>query len=186
MIGALCNQSEVIVYLKVGDQYADGEIALLADLLAMIDKELLRVQAQIETSKDPESDGLLDRGEYFVGIGFTVIQQYFADTLTLTGIDKKTALELGPRYSSSYTFAQAINATANYWKHSAEWNLEIELRKDAQRTIEVVSEIADANYYPLYNSLYALLRGSDVTLCSLMPMLVLWRTSVDNLRKENA
>ena len=174
------------MYLKIGDEYADGEIALLGDLLAMIDKELLRVQAQVEISKDPESDGLLDRGEYFVGIGFTAIQQYFTDTLTLTGIDKKGALDVGPQYSSSLSFAQAINAAANYWKHSAEWNSETKLRKDAQRTIDVVSEVADAHYYPLYNSLYALIRGSDVTLCSLIPMLVLWRTSVDSLRNGNA
>lgn len=174
------------MYLKIGNEFADDEIALLGDLLAMIDKELLRIQAQIELSKDPESDGLLDRGEYFVGVGFTAIQQYFTDTLILTGIDKKAALEVGPRYSSSLSLAQAINAAANYWKHSAEWNLENKLRKDTQRTIEVVSEVADANYYPLYNSLCALLRGSEVTLCSLIPMLVLWRTSIDKVREENA
>ncbi|MBV5347411.1 hypothetical protein [Lamprocystis purpurea] len=174
------------MYLKAGDEYADGEMALLADLLAMVDKEILRVQEKIKASKDPETDGLLDRGEYFVGIGVTAIQQYFSDTLTLTGIDKKTALELGPKHSKNYSIFQVINAAANYWKHSAEWYSESELRKDAQRTIQVVSEVSGTNYYMLYNSLHALLRSSDVTLCSLLPMLVLWRTAVDGERQRNA
>lgn len=138
----LSNQREFIVYLKVGDEYADGEMALLADLLAMIDNELFQVQAHIEASKDTESDGLLDRGEYFVGIGFTAIQQYFTDTLTLEKFDKKTALDIGPQHSSGYSFAYAINALANYWKHSAEWFAKTDLRNDAQRTIQISSEIS--------------------------------------------
>lgn len=170
------------MYLKVGEEYADGEMGLLADLLAMVDKEILRVQEQINASKDPETDGLLDRGEYFVGIGITAIQQYFTDTLTLTSIDKKTALGLGPRHSKNYSIVQVINAAANYWKHSAEWYSDTELRKDAQRTIQIVSEVSGTNDYMLYNSLHALLRSSDVTLCSLLPMLVLWRTAVDEKR----
>lgn len=109
------------MYLKVGGDYADRELQLLVELLNNLDEKVVEVSNLISKSVDPESDGLTDRGEYFIGVGFSVIQQYLTDTLTLTGVSKRRALDIGPRYSEEFTFISVVNAAANWWKHSAEW-----------------------------------------------------------------
>ena len=109
------------MYLKVGGEYADRELQLLAELLNNLDEKVVEVSNLISKSVDPESDGLTDRGEYFIGVGFSVIQQYLTDTLTLTRVSKRRALDIGPRYSEEFTFISVVNAAANWWKHSTEW-----------------------------------------------------------------
>ena len=69
------------MYLKFGEEYTDGELQLLSDLLAILDREIIRVTNAIRSSDDPESEGLPDRGEYFIGVGLAAIQQYLVDTL---------------------------------------------------------------------------------------------------------
>src|SRR5690606_40473422 len=108
------------MYLKVKGEYADREHQLLSELLNILDGKVVEINNLISKSLDPESDGLTDRGEYFIGVGFSVIQQYLTDTLTLTGVSKRSALNVGPRYSEDFTFVAVVNAAANWWKHSAE------------------------------------------------------------------
>lgn len=108
------------MYLKVKGEYADRELQLLSELLNILDGKVVEINNLISKSLDPESDGLTDRGEYFIGVGFSVIQQYLTDTLTLTGVSKRSALNVGPRYSEDFTFVAVVNAAANWWKHSAE------------------------------------------------------------------
>ena len=174
------------MYLKINEEYADGELALLADLLSMLDKEIMKIQKAIASSNDPESDGLLDRCEYFIGIGLTGIQQYLADTLTFTGVKKKNALTLGPAYKEGLAFVAVLNAAANWWKHSAEWYAEPTLRKDALRTQQVIGEVAESEEYVMSNVLAGLLRTPNVTLSSLLPNLVLWRSAVEKESGKNA
>jgi len=92
------------MYLKVGGEYADQELQLLTELLNDLDGKVAEVSNLISKSADPVSDGLTDRGEYFIGVGFSVIQQYLTDTLTLTGVNKRRAFDIGPRYSEEFTF----------------------------------------------------------------------------------
>lgn len=177
------------MYLKIGDEYADHELCLLSELLNILDDKVIEVSKFIATSVDPESDDLTDRGEYFIGVGFSVIQQYLTDTLTLTGISKKRALDIGPRYSGELTFISIVNAAANWWKHSAEWwgqETTSGLASQTQRIVlEIVLESAETPDYPLSNVLAKLLDTSEITLSALLPNLVLWRSAVDTERREN-
>lgn len=174
------------MYLKVGGEYADRELQLLSELLNDLDGKVVEVSNLISKSDDPESDGLTDRGEYFIGVGFSVIQQYLTDTLTLTGVSKRRALDIGPRYSEEFTFISVVNAAANWWKHSAEWVGQEITNGLALQTQRVVVEVAESLDYPLSNVLSKLLGTSEITLSALVPNLVLWRSAVDTVMSENA
>jgi hypothetical protein len=172
------------MYFKVANQYADPELALLSELLNDLDKKVVDVSKRIANSSDPDSDGLTDRGEYFIGVGFSVIQQYVTDTLTLTGVSKKDAFDLGPRYSQERTFISIVNASANWWKHSAEWVGRDIKNPVALETQGIVTETAGTKDYPLSNVLFNLLGTHDVTLSALLPNLLLWRSAVDAERNK--
>lgn len=174
------------MYLRAGDEYADREMQLMSEVLATIDSKLAEVLRLIAVSADPESDGLTDRGEYFIGVGFSVIQQYLTDTLTLTGVSKKRALDIGPRYSEKFTVVAVVNAAANWWKHSAEWVGKSVKDKVALNTQEIVSEVANAEDYPLSIVLSELQDKDQISLGALLPNLVLWRSAVDRERQQNA
>jgi len=174
------------MYLKIDEQFADDQLHLLSELLALLDTKIIDIYKRLGETSNPESEGLFDRGEYFFGIGLVAIQQYLADTLTLTGIEKKYALNLGPAYSEQLTFVAVLNAAANWWKHSAESYLNTAPRKDAARSQEIVSEVGGSDSYELSNVLAKLLRTSEVTLCSLLPNLILWRSALDRERRKNA
>ena len=174
------------MYLKVGDEYADRELHLLSELLHILDGKVVEVSSLVSKSLDPESDGLTDRGEYFIGVGFSVIQQYLTDTLTLTGVNKRSAFDIGPRYSEEFTFFSVVNAAANWWKHSAEWVGQETTEKLALQTQRIVVKTAESLDYPLSNVLAKLLDASDITLSALLPDLVLWRSAVDTESGKNA
>jgi hypothetical protein len=174
------------MYLKVGDEYADGEIQLLSELLAILDDKVVEISGLIAASVDPESDGLADRGEYFIGVGFAAIQQYLTDTLTFTGISKSCALDIGPRHSDELTFVAVVNAAANWWKHSAEWVGQPAQKELALKTQEIVIEVSCTEDYPLSNVLANLQSESEITLSALLPNLVLWRLAVDVEGQKNA
>lgn len=174
------------MYLKVGGEYADRELHLLSELLNILDGKIVEVSNLISNSFDPESDGLTDRGEYFIGVGFSVMQQYLTDTLTLTGISKKRAFDIGPRYSKEFTFISVVNAAANWWKHSAEWFGKETTNVLALQTQKIVADTAETLDYPLSNVLAKLLGTTEITLSALLPNLVLWRSALDTKRHENA
>lgn len=174
------------MYLKVQGEYADRELQLLSELLNILDGKVVEVSSLITKSLDPESNGLTDRGEYFIGVGFSVIQQYLTDTLTLTGVSKRSAFDVGPRYSECYTFVAVVNAAANWWKHSAEWVGQEATNGMALQTQHIVAETAESLDYPLSNVLAKLLGTNEITLSALLPNLVLWRSAVDAERRKNA
>lgn len=174
------------MYLKIGDEYADGELRLLSDLLNTLDEKVVEINRLISASVDPDSDGLTDRGEYFIGVGFSAMQQYLTDTLTLTGIKKHRAFEIGPRHSDRLTFVAVVNAAANWWKHSAEWVGQPMQNGLAEKTQEIVLEVAGTEDYPLSNVLAKLQNTSEITLSALLPNLVLWRSAVDAEKEKHA
>lgn len=174
------------MYVKIGDEYSDGELQLLSDLLSMLDCEIFRVQKMIDSSSAPESVGLTDRGEYFIGIGFTAVQQYLTDTLALTGVSKKKAFNLGPRYSHQLTFISVVNAAANWWKHSAEWLSSNRERADALHTKQVIADVTEMEEYALSNVLAELLGSPEISLSALLPNLMLWRSAIDHVRGISA
>lgn len=169
------------MFLKFDDQYSDGELGSLCELLELLDLKLSDVHNNISDSIDPDSEGLLDKGEYFIGVGFVAMQQYMIETLLFTGVDKGKAYSLGPVHSSNMPYASLINAAANWWKHEAEWWNAGEIAEN-NRTYSKISLVADSNEYQLSNVLASICSSSGFSLMGVVPILIEWRKSVDEAR----
>lgn len=99
---------------------------------------------------------------------------------------KAAALELGPVDSRGDTVVSAINAAANWWKHSSEWpltraeELSANSARPAARTREIVSKSSESTDFPLSNLLAWLSKGDgSLALTELLPSLVQWRAEVE-------
>lgn len=105
-------------------------VGTLHDLLALLDEEIRRITLKIKENGHPEINGLGDRGEYFIGIGFVAIQQFLVESIMFSNLSKVEAYKLGPIHSSGISYAILINSCANWRKHEPEWwdNSEEQLR----------------------------------------------------------
>jgi hypothetical protein len=190
-----------MVVFVVGDDYADGEFTLLSKHLSLLDTELERINIAIKNSRDPDTDGLCDSGEYFIGFGFIAIQQYIASTFPQTGIPKKEALKFPPAIKSDLTVMEALNAGANYWKHYEEWGFHIAIsedvdsieglkkititrnrdvltKNDAKNTLTTIEKITPWADYTCANLLAELLPNKEMKLTPLLTYIVEWRKNL--------
>jgi hypothetical protein len=174
------------MFLKVDDEFGDGELAILCELLGMLDKRISEIQSLISRSSDPESDGLCDKGEYFIGVGFAAIQQYLVDTLISTGINKIDAYKLGSAFDKDKTYIELIDSAANWWKHEAEWWNTGKVPKNGERTFAHVTSIADSQDYALSIVLASICgSGSLSSLGAIVPYLKEWRSAVHDARPRD-
>lgn len=130
----------------------DLNLHQLREFLEIIDAKLHVIDKSISQSVDPGSDGLLDQGEYFIGVGFVVIQQHLTDSLIGTNLRKNESLSLGEMHPSGVPSISVINAAANWWKHEAEWFKEGKVPKNGL-TFEIVMNISNQYDYALSNVL---------------------------------
>jgi hypothetical protein len=93
----------------------------LVNYLKLLDSELIRINIAITESKDPDSDGLCDSGEYIIGNGLVAIQHYLKSVHCLSRGKASVAFNTPPFVKDDVTFASALNCGANYWKHQEEW-----------------------------------------------------------------
>ncbi|WP_071871558.1 hypothetical protein [Atopomonas hussainii] len=168
------------MFLKADEEFIDYNFQLLSSLLKKLDDELTDINRLILSIDDPESYGLTDRGEYLIGVGFSAMQQYMTETLSMTGLNKNHALDIGPKHNKESTVISIVNAAANWWKHSAEWANQSEISNLSRRTQAKIMGVTNTNMYQLSNVLAELLGTSEITLSALLPSLALWRSDVDN------
>ncbi len=173
---------------KVGDEYADIDFELLSRHLQLLDVEIAEINAAIKKSGSPESDGLLDSGEYFIGNGFVAIQRYLTATRAGLGIPQSIALSAPPMIKSNVPLAEALNAGASYWKHMEEW-IEVinrpeeeDLKGNALRTLEKLEKVTPWADYTCSNLLAILVEGSEFALSPLLSGLAEWRNNLMSLR----
>jgi hypothetical protein len=186
------------MYFKLSNgEFADGDFHVLAALLGLLDTELQIINSQIKQSEDPDSDGLCDRGEYFIGVGFVGIQRYIASTYKTLDVEQDTALALPPIAKNQTTAVRALHAGANYWKHQDEWNLdhvvfrEVEnLKGNAKSTIKTIEEITPWAEYTCSNLLAELLHldnainDENLLLTPLLDLLRAWRINLDAFHRR--
>lgn len=166
--------------LTIGKQTADRELGLLGELLGILDGKLSEIKQQIEQSADPDSAGLCDKGEYFIGIGFVAMQQYMTEALLFQSISKGNALNLGPIHASGATYASLINSAANWWKHEPEWTNEGRIPDNGIRTFDHIANVAPEFGYELSKVLASLCSNEEFSLSSLVTYLVAWRDTLIN------
>lgn len=177
-----------MVILKVDDAFADSDFSLLTRHLKLLDRELIPLNAAIAVSPDPESEGYLEAGEYFIGHGFVAIQRYLTATRACLGVTMADAFAVPPMATNELSLVAAINAGANYWKHMEEWletlnkTADAELKGNALKTLQQLETITPWAEYSCANLLAALLDGQPLELSRLLPGIEIWRANVFDLR----
>ncbi|AZZ97851.1 hypothetical protein [Pseudoalteromonas sp. R3] len=147
----------------------------MTELFALLDKKISKIEHAIAHTNDPDSEGLLDQAEYYVGLGFVAAQRFMVEAISFFKLEKGSAFIMGPRHHPDVTDVSAINAAANYWKHEAEWWQELDkLSERSQQTLEQVSLVSGSDHYRLSNLLYALSERQGVRVAYLLPALSQW------------
>jgi hypothetical protein len=177
---------ELVMYWNCKDGTHDFDLAFLRDLCALLDSRLDQIQETIDASFDPDQMGHFDDFEYVVGMGFVACQRYLASTFGPHNVAKKAALSVGPRHSGGETLARILNAAANYWKHSDEWDSKSTVFRNHAglepmqlETIRVVETVTPWGDYTCANLLAALTAPDEPRLQSLLPEIEEWRDSLD-------
>jgi hypothetical protein len=171
-------------FCYLNEKFVTGDTGRMTLAIRLIDDELERICQRIKVSADPDSDGLCDIGEYYIGLGFVAIQQYFTESCMLANIDKKVALDLGPKSEEGIPIIALINACANWWKHEADWWAKGDVSKQAKRTAEYVMSLTEGYDYALSNVLASLCEQSDLKLEHLFSYLDGWALAVYDYLKE--
>lgn len=183
----------------------DEEIGFLKSSLDTIEPLYKSINHEIKEGVkrgvDVDSSGLCDRVEFLAGLSFAICQKYISATMSWFNLgenkfNKDNALKLGPLYKDATTHAQIINAAANYWKHSDEWNTISFTQEDnedmfsinpreynklspqAKRTIDILQKVTPWRDYMCANVLYELTKSDSLLL--LLPILTEWRGSLLN------
>ena len=116
----------------------DIETNLATELIGTIDRVLFEFIENEHSVEYLDMMGYLDSAENLVGLGLVACQTYVTTVCGALGINKKTALSLGPIHQSGIAIAQVVNDAANYWKHNNEW--ESGKNSKRQRRIETTFE----------------------------------------------
>ncbi|QEY12319.1 hypothetical protein [Cellvibrio sp. KY-YJ-3] len=168
------------MYFKVGEKYADPELYYLQELCGLLDLKLAEIAEKISHSYDPESDGLLDYAEYFMGTGLCAMQRYILDVLDMKKIKKIDVLNLGVKFNEGTSIIELINAAANWWKHEPEWPFPLEYEKSSKQTKETLDLVLGNSAYPYVfsNFLASINPEKELSVSALIPYLVEWRSCV--------
>jgi hypothetical protein len=179
------------MYIKTQNGLADSDLGNLHDLLALMDGKLSSIVDAARRSADPDSEGLFDEGDYFIGVALTAIQQYITSTYAQFKIDRSDALRLPPKVNENLTFVAALNAGSNFWKHRDEWGLRANVSRDidslnsqARQTIKTIEILTPWDDYTLSNLMACLTPSGELRLTELVPQLTEWRDAVDSMNRE--
>lgn len=172
------------MFFVLEKEFADGELWRLRELLDLLDGKITEISKQIATSQDPDSEGLCDRGEYFVGVGFVAVQQYLVETIMFTGISKSDALRMGPTHDSGNTCAEIMNSCANWWKHEPEWWDKNKIPQNGEKTWAHVLSVTESSNYALSNVLSSFCKNGELRFSSVIPILEKWRNAVHENRRK--
>lgn len=160
------------------------DFGLLERHLKLLDSELIEINKAVAVSRDPESEGLCEAGEYLVGIGFVAIQKYMTTVHSTLEVGKSTALDCAPHVNPDLTFAEAFNAGANYWKHMEEWigilSKEGSLQEKTLQTIKSIEKVTFWAEYTCANLLAGLVKDEAFELSTLVPKILEWTENMEN------
>ena len=151
----------------------------LREFLIIIDAKLYEIDQCISRSADPDSDGLLDQGEYFIGIAFVAIQQHLTDSLIGINLSKKESFSLGVIHPSGVPSISVINAAANWWKHEAEWFKNGNVPRNGEHTFEIIMDISNQYEYALSNVLASFSESKSLTFIEhVIPHIEEWKEAL--------
>lgn len=151
--------------------------SLLTPLLDVIDVQIERLWAEIHL--DPSlTDAWLDDVESLTGLGFVACQQFLVSTYKRFEDSKGRSLAKGPQHPSGPSYAQVVDAAANFWKHQGEWIPGKEEKQEANTSAVLDKLFSTRKEYVLGNVLHALVKPEDARFARLVPWLERWRDSL--------
>ena len=162
----------------------ESDTGFLREAAALVDNRLDKLYRDAKNHPDPDSYGLIDSSEYITGFGFVACQTYATAILRWSDLNKRKALNIGPKHRNGRPIIELVNACANYWKHNAEWSLDSPSTQ-AQKTIDIVASLGvdTSGSYPLSNALHHLLEPHPARIRNLIPFLTQWQDEVGSSRK---
>jgi len=169
----------IIAMNRSSTELWDSGLRHLEGLLRTLDSSLTCIQDQIKAADVYEVEIICEQGEYLIGVGFCAMQRYLFDVLQDIDIEASEARKLGPKSRKGKSVAKLIHAAANYWKHEPEWHIWLDkLRKDSQRTVDILLHGKESADYPLADLLSDLCGDKSLLLVNCLPQLLEWRAAV--------
>ena len=101
-------QADHMVYVTLDNEFIDYDLWFLSDFLKFLDAKLTEIESEIQLSPDPDSYSLLEKSEYYIGLGFSVIQRYISSTYPQKNITKTKALSFGRRINQQISVIEVI------------------------------------------------------------------------------
>ena len=159
--------------------WIEAELGNLAKLVSAIDSHLSDICARSVEVEDPESFGYFDSAEHATGLGLVACQTYIATVYGTLGIEKRRALNFGPKHLGGLTKVQIVNHAANYWKHNNEWALD----RTAARQVAIEQAFESVGFpvgadYPLSGVLTELANPHPVSLAAVVSILEAWKAEL--------
>jgi hypothetical protein len=162
------------MFMLIDNDVVDFDLGLLTELLAVLDRQIARIEDEASRSLDPDGHGLFDRMEALIGLGFVACQQYINATYRQLAPDKAQAIRQPPTLASGRSVIEVINAAANFWKHRDEWPGQN--GKAEERTRAVIDDVSSSSAdYVMGNVLYELVRPHPLRFVSVVDRLIHWR-----------
>ncbi len=151
-------------------------LVFVKNIIEPIDVAIESYKVDMTSHPDPDSFGLFDQYEQFLGIGFTVCQFFLSSVHK--GKNKGSVFLKGPFHSSGKSYAQITNACANYWKHNEEWN-RTNLSSQAKGTLKVFEQLSVNAWdsYPL-SQVFDTLLGNHGSFRELLIELNSWANQI--------
>jgi len=169
----------IITMSRSSTELWDSGFMHLEGLLRTLDSSLTSIHEQIKAAEVCEVETICEQGEYLIGVGFCAMQRYLFDVLQDIEIEASYARKLGPKSQKGVAVAKLIHAAANYWKHEPEWHIWLDkLRKDSQKTVDILLHGKESTDYPLAGLLADLCEDKPQLLVNCLPQLLEWRTAV--------
>jgi len=139
--------------MTIAQQILDFDLYFMQKAFGLVDSQLKMVDKYMTEDFQTEGDSaLVDDWEYLHAIGFVTAQKYLTSSCKVLGMEeeKPKAFAVGPRVNPDVCYAAVVNAVANHWKHSDEWNFD-RLSKLARGTITTIEKTGvDVTQYGAY------------------------------------
>ena len=156
---------------------------IVRDTAQLLDDQMERLSARGVKSADPGSSTEFDVADYICGLGFAALQQYITHVVNRHEgrIVRPHAFTRGPTHKCGQTYAALINAAANYWKHSTEWQRSgVDSNDRARQAAFPLRQLGVdlEKSYVLAHALYKLMDPNPARFRLLVPYVERWRDDV--------
>ncbi len=168
--------------MTLAQQILDFDLHFMRSAFGLVDSQREKVGEYMKEDFQTEGDSaLVDDSEYLHGIGFVTAQRYLTSSCRVLRMEreKQKAFAFGPKVNADVSCAALVNAVANHWKHSDEWDFD-NLSGQAKETIETIQkagvEVLQYGGYVASNVFHkiGLKKFSDLT-----PILKQWSDDVE-------